>query len=280
MIESDDELAGPTGGQLYSVVIGKYPTSKKAKVSDCDVWLHDLHQRIEKLEKKLEEKDTLIQTLQETVKKLSGPSVGISTAAVDSAKRWANYLQKGNKDKSTNSEVMIIDKMINETKAREEKENNIVVSGVALSTAHEQNERDKEDKSTVVRILEAIGMSNQEANIKRTFRTARASSSLRPPPIVVVFNDNSTKRNAIQNAKNLKGKNPYEKIFINPDLTYNEMQIEKALRKQRDTENDKLTLGEGRLKYGKTDDGKEFYWGIRFGKLCRIDRSTKRSFSQ
>ena len=51
---------------------------------------------------------------------------------------------------------------------------------------------------------------------------------------------------------------------------------EKAARKLKKEKNDELTFIDGGLKYGKTDEEIEFYWGIRFGKVCRINRSTKR----
>ncbi|RNA30817.1 hypothetical protein BpHYR1_015564 [Brachionus plicatilis] len=65
-----------------------------------------------------------------------------------------------------------------------------------------------------------------------------------------------------------------------PKLTKNEMAIEKELRRRRNSENEKLPFGEGRLKYGKQSDGTENYWGIRFGKLSCINRVTKKSITR
>ena len=67
-------------------------------------------------------------------------------------------------------------------------------------------------------------------------------------------------------------------MFVNRDLTWSEIEEEKAARKLRKEKNDQLEFEDGGLKYGKTTSGTEFYWGIRFGKVCRIDRSTKRAF--
>ena len=69
----------------------------------------------------------------------------------------------------------------------------------------------------------------------------------------------------------------YNNVYVNKDLTWSEVEEEKAARKLKKEKNEELTFEDGGFKYGKTNGGIEFYWGIRFGKVCRIDRSTKKA---
>ena len=69
----------------------------------------------------------------------------------------------------------------------------------------------------------------------------------------------------------------YKNVYVNKDLTWSEIEEEKAARKLKKEKNDELIFEDGGLKYGETNGGIEFYWGILFGKVCRIDRATKRA---
>lgn len=81
-------------------------------------------------------------------------------------------------------------------------------------------------------------------------------------------------------AKKLKDNEKYKGVFINRDLTLNEMEVERAARKECFVRNEKLPLGDGRFKYGidqtNTSEGIEFFWGLRSGRVQKINRSTRR----
>ena len=198
---------------------------------------------------------------------------GQSSCSGASAEKWSNFLKKGSYEKSSHEEVMIVEKMFEESRARLEKANNVVISGVPTHNAD-----DKNDEQIVSDILEVTGIQNTVNKFKRVFRLAKSKNQAagnKPPPIVVELCDKETQTRLLKNAKKFKDSTSFSKCFINPDLTKNEMEIERELRRRRNLENDKLNLGEGRLKYGELENGTRFYWGIRFGKLCRIDRETK-----
>ena len=82
---------------------------------------------------------------------------------------------------------------------------------------------------------------------------------------------------AIKNAKFLRQVTEYKNVFVNKYLTWSEIEEEKAAKKLKKEKNDELMFEDGGLKYAKTNGGIEFYWRIRFGKVCWIDRSTKRA---
>ncbi|RNA39231.1 hypothetical protein BpHYR1_025612 [Brachionus plicatilis] len=191
---------------------------------------------------------------------------GQSSYSGASAEKWSNFLKKGSLEKSSHEEVMIVEKMFEESRLK--KANNVVISGVPT-----QNADDKNDEQIVSDILEVTGIQNTVNKVKRVFRLAKSKNQAvdnKPPPIVVELCDKETQTRLFKNAKKLKDN-------VHPDLTRNEMEIERELRRRRNLENDKLNLGEGRLKYGELENWTRFYWGIRFGKLCRIDRETKRA---
>jgi hypothetical protein len=156
---------------------------------------------------------------------------------------------------------------------------NIVISGLTQAANNEScNGGSNGDKGEVIKILEAAGIQNAECKIIKLQRLpkSRTSQNDRPAPLVVELCDRSTRDKAVASSKELKKNSSYDKVFINPDLTPHEMELERELRRRRNAENNKLECEEGRLKYGKTQEGKEFYWGIRSGRLCRIERQSQR----
>ena len=68
----------------------------------------------------------------------------------------------------------------------------------------------------------------------------------------------------------------FSSVYANKDLTWSEIEEERTARKVKKEKNDALEFEDGGLKYGKLIDGMEYYCGMRFGKVCKIGRSTKR----
>ena len=195
----------------------------------------------------------------------------------ETATRWENFLKKGNKLNNSQEEVMLFEKVIDESRARMEKENNIVISGVPLQI--DNGEDSVTDEDLVSNILEEIGIQNPRTKMRKVSRLKKNPQlpNTKPPPLIVELCDKDTKLRVLKSAKNLKDSESFNKCFINPDLTRNELAIEIELRKRRNLENSKLEQGDGRLKYGELQNGTKFYWGVRFGKLCRINKDTKRA---
>lgn len=203
------------------------------------------------------------------------------TSPEASSDKWNNFFKKGCNAKSSQEEVMLVEKVFEETKERNAKANNVVISGMLITPGGDT----ASDKQVVLNILQEIGIQNPNAKVKRFRRMVKASvrnesSSTKPAPVVVEFCDKETQLRVLKSAKNLNKSSVHGENYINPDLTKNEMAIEKELRRRRNSENEKLPLGEEKLKYGKQSDGTEYYWRIRFGRLCCIIRVTKKSITQ
>ncbi|RMZ96700.1 hypothetical protein BpHYR1_009999 [Brachionus plicatilis] len=169
--------------------------------------------------------------------------------------RWDNFLKKGNKVNSSQEEVMLFEKVIDESRARMEKENNIVISGVPLRV--DNGEDSIKDVDLVLNILEEILIQNPRTKMRRVSRLKKNPqlTNTKPPPLIVELCDKDTKLRVLKGAQNLKDSKSFNKCFINLDLTRNELTIKIELRKRRNLENCKLEQGDGRLKY-ETSRGK------------------------
>jgi hypothetical protein len=102
-----------------------------------------------------------------------------------------------------------------------------------------------------------------------------------PGLVLVEFTDKLSQSKALSSAKKLKKISAYSKVYVNRDLTLNEMEAKRLLRKERNLRNSKLdqeeanTDGGRPLKFGR-EGAKMYYWGIRFGILHKIDKETKK----
>lgn len=153
------------------------------------------------------------------------------------------------------------------------------MSGISVPSNESTVDQDGEDKQMVIKVLMELDVQNVNEKVKKVFRRGRATDKNKSPPLVVELNDKTTQQLIIASAKNLKNSENYSNVFINPDLTRHEIEVERELRRRRNEANGKLEFGNGKMRHGKTQDGVEFYWGIRYGRLCRINRSTKRIIS-
>ena len=163
--------------------------------------------------------------------------------------------------------------MAKESNDKIKKENNILISGLTESTSRDKDEIDQFDKDCVSNLLVKIG-----SDIEKVHRITRLKkiNATKPAITLVEFKNKDDQQSAIINSKNLKSDEQYKQIFINKDLTQAEAQLEKELRLERNKLNATLTDGDGRLKYGTTTEGKTYYWGIRWGSVKKIDKSTSR----
>lgn len=186
--------------------------------------------------------------------------------------RWSEMFKT---NKNSIQETVILAKVAKETKEKENKQNNIVIKGVpeAEPTVPETG-KDEHDKTLINKILEQIQVDTSK--VKRIRRIKKATNVKGPGIMVVEFSDKLEQNKALINSKRLKSSETFKEIYINKDLTTAEAELERVLRIERNNRNATLETGEGRLKYGKTNDGKEFYWGIRFGILRKIDKTTSK----
>lgn len=149
-------------------------------------------------------------------------------------------------------------------------EKNVVIRGLP--------ERENGDDLAVEELLDAIGVN--KIVVKRTKRLKRASPGTstngeqRSPCPVIVELENVTARDEIVNkASRLKVHGQFRTVYISRDRTRTERAADAELRRQRNEKNASLPFerGDG-LRYDRRDDGTEFFWSIRSGRLVETTR--------
>ena len=111
--------------------------------------------------------------------------------------------------------------------------------------------------------------------MKNLYRLKNRNNNQKAALIVIELATKDDQIQVLKQANELKGKEEYKNVYINRDLTKAEAELEKELRSLRNKKNAELTNGEGRLKYGKIGET-EYFWGIRWGTLKKIDKSTNK----
>lgn len=71
-------------------------------------------------------------------------------------------------------------------------------------------------------------------------------------------------------SKNLKDDKNFKDIHINKDKTKEERSADRLLRKERNDRNSKLPKLDENGRHSDSYNGKNFYWGIRYGSLKKI----------
>ena len=95
-------------------------------------------------------------------------------------------------------------------------------------------------------------------------------------PVIIELGSAAKKFKLLKASKILNRTGQFKNVYINPDRTAAELEVEKELRSQRNRKNNELEhTGNNGMKFGKhnfTLGGQleNFYWGIRNAKLQRI----------
>ena len=158
-------------------------------------------------------------------------------------------------------------KAINEETSKiKKKENNVIIFGVPINKDSIKLENSDIEVKHLFKELEINNIT-----FKQTKRLK--SKDGKTGPIIVELNNLDDRIMVLKASHKIKKSKP--NIFINKDLTNEELTLEKKLRKERSEKNRLLEHSNGNLKYGfykfnNSDKDEKFYWGIRNGKIKRI----------
>ena len=141
-----------------------------------------------------------------------------------------------------------------ETKEQIEKEKNIIIHGLNESTKTTDTDIKSDDKNELDKILFAMKFDKQD-KIKSFYRLKTNS---KPSPLIVAFENISTRNYALKQSKNLAYTEFKKKVFINPDMTEAQRINFKRLWLERNEKND------------KNDDKDNYYYGIRNDKVVKL----------
>ena len=138
-------------------------SSASARVADCDLWLNELHIRMnilgdsnKKLVAELVEKDKVIKKLENEVDKLTK---GYGTAASVQEKNWSTFLQKGTvQQKTTEQEMVLMANIRAKSKALTANANNIIITGLKESESNVADNKENDDHESAAAILAAVSV--------------------------------------------------------------------------------------------------------------------------
>ena len=145
-----------------------------------------------------------------------------------------------------------------EDKVREKKKNKMVMYNIAESNKEESEDRIKEDKEKCKEIIEGI-LGVRDSDIQQVIRLGKKQENTsRPRPLLIKLKEEKIKHLVLKRAKKLKDEREekYRKVFINRDMTPQEMEEEKKLVEELKT---------------RRRNGEEG-WFIKNGKLQREER--------
>lgn len=111
-----------------------------------------------------------------------------------------------------------------ENQERELKKINVILHGL-------KPELNTEDRVQVERVFESIGANAKKiAYVRRFKQTAKDKIA----PVLVQLKQDSDRRKVLSSSKNLKNKEEYKSVYIQPDLTECQRKLNKQLREKRD----------------------------------------------
>lgn len=271
------------------------------KITKNEQLLDKFFKRLDDMEKKEIENLSEMQKLQTKISELTTrlDDIRINNTTMESEPD-ASIQEKGNppltsnkfllsdlfksKGKNSNYDIAIIEKVSRETKAKENKASNIIISGIEESKNDNKLDIEEDDKLAIVDLLKELGIAPSANLVKKSYRISKTRKENKPALLKIELKDKEAANNILARAKKLKEIERYKGVFINRDLTKNEIEVERAGRKECLERNEKLDKGQGRHKYGidytKTPGGIEYFWGLRSGKICKINRATRKIIAQ
>ena len=126
-----------------------------------------------------------------------------------------------------------------EMKRRDDRNLNIAVYGIAESKEQDVNKRTEEDQTQVKEMIAQIGVEViGEVEVQHRAGRPREGEEARPRPVIVRIADDESRARILRNARNLARKEGWRRVFVAPDLTFE--QREEARRKETELREDAL----------------------------------------
>jgi hypothetical protein len=148
----------------------------------------------------------------------------------------------------------------NNSTQRAPKSHNLIVYGLTVS----------DDDATRVNSLLAV-LTVPPENLVSFKRIPHKDSSHdnKPRPVIIQLNSNDNRKLALQNISKVLADSSFEKVYVKPDRDENQRKLDKRTREKRDQLNSELqhthTSGSVVLRYGITERGDKYYYGISNG---------------
>ncbi|CAF1064320.1 unnamed protein product [Brachionus calyciflorus] len=210
-------------------MVSVHKTAFDAYVAAQEKIINDLKTRLSSLEAKYSDLLETNATLSNKISELEGKEVS------SSPKLFSDLFKR---KKPNTEENNILNAMRIEQKQEDKKSKNVVIFGTKFT------EDTNVDKNLVKEISECIGF--DPSKVKYIKRFKRKSNEVESTPLLVELEDKENKAEMLKLAKELRNDRRFDKIYINPDLTFAERELNKslvALRNELNRNNDSSTTG-------------------------------------
>ena len=230
-----------------------WPSLGQGNHSEASKKLHDwcgkisqyvlsLTERVKQLERNETRNTSDISSLKNQLE-----SVNISAKSSNISNEWVQIVTQGSKNaKKPPEQLVVTNAAINELNEREKRKKNVIIYGVPESSKEVLAEKRAEDEQNIKGILDSIGKSEIKPVYSRRLRSKNAS---KPGPILVELADASLRNPVLLAAKNLRSNDNYKTVYVSPDLTEAERQLDYQLRQERNKLNSNLAA-DSPFRYG------------------------------
>ena len=192
-----------------------------------------------------------ITSLEKTISDLTRRLDNVDTGTVKEA--WNIVASK--KVAKSQSQIDIINTVSNENKEIERRQKNVIIFGIKESKKTDVAEKKRDDENEIELLLNEVHM--DKSVVSRSFRL---KSKKGISPIIVEFNYKEERNNFIK-----KSYRKFEHIYVNPDLTEAQRNLDKQLREKCRELNKPLNL--------KDDwDNVKSYYVIRNNQVVKINK--------
>jgi hypothetical protein len=209
--------------------------------------LADLETRLRlEYEAKIDELNKRILALEDLVK--NSPKSPTSSTTNEA---W-NLVVSKNKAKSQ-EQIDIINTVTKENKDRERRDKNVIIFGIKESTKTDVTEKKADDLVEIQKLTNDVYIDKD--NIVRLFRIKSKSGV---SPIIVEFKDSGIRNEFIK-----RSHRKFKDIYVNPDLTESQRNLDKQLREKCHKLNEPLKLKENWINVNE-------YYVIRNNEVIKI----------
>lgn len=231
----------------------------KANESDLIVIVKAMSCMLDKLRK---EKDETINELKSEIKILNDKVKSLEEKS-NEEKQNINEISKPLfseiVSRPTANEINLIAKIDREQREIKNKERNIIAFGIPKSSENDQDSS-KKDQETIRGIFKELNVDDKAIKQIRRMNTKNQN---KPNPIIIELKEEFNRKNILKVAKKLKDSTMFASIYLAPDLTITQREVQKSLIEERNRRNEQLTNNGG-------DESENFYYGIRNGKIAKI----------
>jgi hypothetical protein len=241
-----------------------WPNLGQGNHSEATKKLHEWCGKISTLMQSLVERVTQLEDNQKSnsneIRTLKGDIEAAKIAKPSNiSNEWVQIVTKGSKNaKKPPEQLIVANAAINELNEREKRKKNVIIYGVPESTQQVLTEKRAEDEQKISDILKFI----EKSDVKPVYtRRLKSKDSSKPGPILVEFADASLRNPVLLAAKKLRTSEDHKLVYISPDLTEAERQLDYKLRQERNKLNASLTADS------------PFRYGIRGNQLQRFKRN-------